>query len=130
MEAKILAPPDSRTIYWICNREGNTGKTTHFKYWEYKGHLKIMPYLTKPDQVLQYVFANGGHKCHGINIGKGVGYRSEAGKEESQQFRAACESFRDCLAYDWKNQGLDRTLDRPHVLFMANCPPLLGRGIL
>lgn len=113
-----IGESDDRTIHWIYDKGGNSGKTKFAKLMAYKHKAGVMAY-SKTSDLLNFVYKSDATififdltRAKPLDIGGGDLY-------------AALESIKNGMVFNSKYETGCKLFAPPHVLVFANCKPEL-----
>ena len=111
----ILAPPDDRSIVWIHDEIGNTGKSKLCKFLCFSKQAYIIPFGTA-QQIKTSVIMMGRHRCFLVDVPR------TTGRDESLSEAFSCiESLKNGMVQSsmyGKHQQL--FMEPPHVICFSN----------
>lgn len=114
----IVAEPDDRSVVWIHDRRGNTGKSKLCKFLAHTNEAYIIPFGTA-QQIKTSVICMGRHRCYLIDVPR------TTGKDESMsEVFSAIEALKNGMvqsAMYGKYQQL--FMEPPHVICFSNSYP-------
>lgn len=110
LEIELLEKPNDRKIIWICDNEGNMGKTVFCKYMAIKHKATIIQSGKKSD--IAYMIDNP--KIVLFNLSR---------TQESRINYDAIESIKDGMIMSSKYESKMKIFNPPHVIIMSNFMP-------
>lgn len=114
----ILEPPDDRSVVWIHDRVGNTGKSKLCKFLAFTKEAHIIPFGTA-QQIKTAVIMMGRHRCFLIDVPRTTG-KDEAISEAFSCIEALKNGYVQSAMYG-KHQTL--FMEPPHVICFSNVYP-------
>lgn len=126
MTAILEGPICPTKIYWIADLEGNNQKSTTASWWQYHKQAEMLPFHGNYKDFMQFAYGCVGERAYSINIVRAITCNNEKQREEFGQFLGGVESLKDGFLYDTRNSAKKASMDRPHVVVLANNLPLLN----
>lgn len=114
MEEIIKAKPDDRTIHWVWDPEGNTGKTQLCKYLSAKYNAMLM---NGPSKDILYMGALHESQAYMLDLPRA--------DEEFVPYKTIETMKNDCWMTG-KYEGERVLRNSPHILVFANFPPKMS----
>jgi len=110
-------PVNNREIIWVCDPEGNSGKSSFCKYMAYHHEACSLTYGAARD-LLHTVCDIGAKKIYFFDL-----TRVKPQMFSSQDLYSAIESIKNGYVLDTKYQGGVMFFEPPHVVCFANVAP-------
>lgn len=109
---------DDRTIHWLVDPEGSHGKSKFTKYCEFKEIACSLAYAHAHD-LINLVFKRGKRNAYVVDL-----TRTKPALVSAMDLYAALESVKNGHITNTKYETGVHLFDPPHVLVLANTPPV------
>lgn len=120
VKSRCMADPDDRTINYIWDPEGNTGKSKFSKYMCYHHKALMLPW-GKTGDLLNLVIKRGGKDIYLFDLS-----RSRPQDWARDDIAAAMEQVKNGHVVNLKYETDDFMMNPPHVWCFSNQPPNLS----
>lgn len=118
---KLCIEYDPRSIYFICDKAGNTGKSTFAEYLSYMGLADEVPTMNSMEDIRQYVCSRrtAGIKrhCYIIDMPRGMK------KDKIASFLCGIETLKNGYVSDKRYSAKDIRFTRPQIFVFTNSIP-------
>lgn len=114
---EISEKPDDRTINWIYDTVGNTGKSKLAKYLAVKCKAAVFPYMKVTDMQYQIV-KKGARNTYIFDL-----TRCKPADVSSKDLYVALEDLKNGAVHSGKYDGGDLYMESPHVYVLCNYRP-------
>ena len=122
--ARIKGPICPRTIIWIV-APGKDSKSALQAYMQYHGLIEVLPFVRDHKDLLQFAYGFCHKRAYCVNVPAGCSHRTEKDRLDFVAFIAGLESLKDGFTYDLRHYAKKEQMERPHVVAMGNCEPIL-----
>ncbi|AXF52003.1 MAG: putative viral replication protein [Cressdnaviricota sp.] len=106
-----------RSIDFIYDQDGNTGKSLFSEYMELKGLAEEVPPFRLMDDIFQWVASRPVKPCYIFDMPRGMK------KDKLADFYSGIEIIKNGVAYDKRYAAKKKRFDRPRVFIFSNTLP-------
>ena len=113
----MISVEDDRSIIFIYDTKGNSGKSIFAEYLEYKQLAFKLPMMRSFEDIMQFGYYFPDQKCYLIDMPRAMK------KDKLSEFYSGIECLKNGLVWGKRYTAKKRRMDRPQIVVFSNSLP-------